>query len=51
MVLLIKLQLHSHALLNSKPGVSVNENGKQLDDEIFIILSEVRIICSASKNY
>jgi hypothetical protein len=34
-------QLHRHALLNSKRGVSVDENGKKLDDEISIISSTV----------
>lgn len=38
---LINFQLHRHALLNSKRGVSVDENGKQLDDEISIISSQV----------
>lgn len=35
------IQLHRHALLNSKRGLTVDENGKKLDDEISIISSEV----------
>lgn len=34
------LQLHRHALSNSKRGISVDENGK-LDDEVSVISSEV----------
>ncbi|KAE9368354.1 putative TfdA family taurine dioxygenase [Stipitochalara longipes BDJ] len=33
-------KLHRHALLNSKRGLTVDENGKQLDDEISIISSQ-----------
>lgn len=35
------MQLHRHALSNSKRGIAVDENGK-LDDEISVISSEVR---------
>jgi hypothetical protein len=34
------MQLHRHALSNSKRGIAVDENGK-LDDEISVISSEV----------
>jgi hypothetical protein len=34
------LQLHRHALSNSKRGIAVDENGK-LDDEISVISSDV----------
>ena len=39
-------KLHKHALLNSKRGLSVDENGK-VDDEISIISSEVGEITSS----
>lgn len=32
--------LHRHALYNSKRGITVDENGKQLDDEVSVISSE-----------
>jgi len=33
-------KLHRHALLNSKRGITVDEHGKKLDDEISVISSE-----------
>jgi hypothetical protein len=39
------MQLHRHALSNSKRGVAVDENGK-LDDEISVISSEVSTLCT-----
>lgn len=38
------MQLHRHALSNSKRGIAVDENGK-LDDEISVISSEVWKSC------
>jgi hypothetical protein len=37
---LTRIQLHRHAVSNSKRGIAVDENGK-LDDEISVISSEV----------
>jgi hypothetical protein len=34
------VQLHRHALLNSKRGLTVDEFGKKLDDEVSIISSQ-----------
>ena len=37
--LTVWIQLHRHALANSKRGIAVDENGK-LDDEVSVISSE-----------